>query len=232
MRAPTVRLLAASALFVGAAAALSRAHADASPTEERLRSALKETTLQLREAQDELATLRAQQSALQEQLAAAQAHSGPKAAVPAPDASGGLRRQLAQRDTEAGQLRQQLQAAQESLAKWQSGYQQAVDLARSKDAESRDYKTRFDATSAHDAACTADNAELVTIANDLLQSYRDKGVFSAIADAEPLTQIHRVKLETLAQQYHARIKDAEVIPPEHADAQDAKPAAAQPAAQP
>ena len=100
--------------------------------EARLREALRQTTIQLRALQDSQAALAAQldqakreRDALKQQLDAA------KSAPSAPDP------QVAQLRDAVTALQQQNAALQQGLQKWQAAYQQAADLARSKDAESR-----------------------------------------------------------------------------------------------
>ncbi len=54
--------------------------------------------------------------------------------------------------------------------------------------------------------CETNNAELCTIAEELVKKYRDKGVGSVLLAKEPLTQIKKVKLEHLVQEYREEIE--------------------------
>jgi myosin protein heavy chain len=54
-------------------------------------------------------------------------------------------------------------------------------------------------------SCVANNAELCIIAEELLKKYQDKGVGAALLQKEPLTQIKKVELEKIIQQYQEEI---------------------------
>lgn len=50
------------------------------------------------------------------------------------------------------------------------------------------------------------NSELVAIAQELVQAYKDKGVADVLAQKEPLTQVKKVELEQFVQEYSERIE--------------------------
>jgi chromosome segregation ATPase len=58
--------------------------------------------------------------------------------------------------------------------------------------------------------CRTKNAELVSIGNDLVVKYKNKGVVSAIASKEPLTQIKKVELEKMTLEYADKIKELKI----------------------
>lgn len=198
MRASKLRLIAA------AAALLLATGAQAQSAEERLRSQLKQTTLDLRAAQDELATLRSQQAALKAQAEAAVA-APPKPAAPAvnPQSERRLREQAAQ----IAELKAQLEATQQSLAKWQAGYKDAADAVRVREEEVIARRAEQEQATGYATSCSARNARLVEIGRELLDRYENKGVFASLLDQEPITQLHRVALEEQVQDYQSRIKD-------------------------
>jgi chromosome segregation ATPase len=53
--------------------------------------------------------------------------------------------------------------------------------------------------------CSSNNASLVGIADELIGKYKGKGVLGAIMEKEPLTQIRKVELDRLAQEYRDKI---------------------------
>lgn len=59
-------------------------------------------------------------------------------------------------------------------------------------------------------ACEEKNAALYQLGTDLLQRYRNKGVMDALKQAEPFTQLERVKVENLLQEYAEKM-DAKKI---------------------
>lgn len=61
-------------------------------------------------------------------------------------------------------------------------------------------------------SCVRKNARLIIIAEELLDRYESKGVMSSLLEKEPMTQIKKVELEKLAQEYKATIeKQREII---------------------
>lgn len=56
------------------------------------------------------------------------------------------------------------------------------------------------------------NGELCSISLELLKRYKDKGIFGAVADKEPLTQIGRAKLEEAVQEYKDKIEALRLKP--------------------
>ncbi len=204
-------VVCALAFGAGSSAALAQS---ASP-EERLRDALRQTTLQLRQAQDENAELRAKQQALEQQQAA------PKPQAPAADAAQlvNARRALEAKTAAAATLQQQLDDAQKALGEWQKARQEAVDLARKRDADATRFQGLYEQIQARALSCEQKNAQLYSLGNELLDRYKNKGVWDAMKDDEPFTRIHRVNLEKLAQDYHDKLLDQKVQTPPGAEDQ-------------
>jgi hypothetical protein len=84
----------------------------------------------------------------------------------------------------------------------------------------QDTETRLTAREKDLSACTADNRKLGTLSKELLGRYADKGVMDAVLQREPLTQLKRVELENLVQQYDDRITESSVAPSQPSPAQN------------
>lgn len=54
-------------------------------------------------------------------------------------------------------------------------------------------------------SCGAKNVKLVEVNRELLQRYKNKGVFDAMLQREPLTQLKRVEIENIVQEYQDEI---------------------------
>jgi len=67
--------------------------------------------------------------------------------------------------------------------------------------------------------CEQKNSELYSISVKLLDKYQAKGVLDAIRQAEPFTQLEKVRVENLMQEYRDK-SDANRILPKSANAQD------------
>lgn len=55
-------------------------------------------------------------------------------------------------------------------------------------------------------SCVRKNARLCIIADELVNRYEDKGIMSSILQKEPMTQIQKVELEKLANEYRESIE--------------------------
>lgn len=84
--------------------------------------------------------------------------------------------------------------------------------AKELEAKLQDTETRLTAREKELSACTADNRKLGALSKELLGRYADKGVMDAMLEREPLTQLKRVELENLVQQYDDRITESSVAP--------------------
>lgn len=62
-------------------------------------------------------------------------------------------------------------------------------------------------------ACEDKNMELARIGGELLQRYRDKGLMDALKQAEPFTQIERVRMENLWQEYRDKLDSQKMDKP-------------------
>jgi pyruvate/2-oxoglutarate dehydrogenase complex dihydrolipoamide acyltransferase (E2) component len=173
-----------------------------------MRDMLRQTTIELRDAQNQNVELRSQIEQMKAQQATAAAAPKPKAS-PAPEiaALDRARRELDVSRSSVEELRRAVEERDKVLAQWKQALEQTEQLARTRDADAKRLDQRQQDLDTRLQTCERDNSELVGIANELLTRYREKGVWDALRDAEPVTGIHRVKLETFAQQYHAKIVD-------------------------
>lgn len=84
----------------------------------------------------------------------------------------------------------------------------------------QDTETRLTAREKELSVCTADNKKLGALSRELLGRYADKGLMDAILEREPLTQLKRVELENLVQQYDDRITESSFAPSQPTAAQN------------
>jgi chromosome segregation ATPase len=196
-----IALMATLALSVGA-------RAD-EVAESRLREQLRQTVTEMRQLQDDNTDLRIKLQAAEKQVAA------PATAAPAELAE--LQAALDAQTSAADALRRQLTELLAAQERERQSSAAALAEAKQQQSEAKRFETLFGEREGALTACRNDNAELVTISRELLQKYRNKGVFSTLRDKEPLLGLQRVKLENLAQDYHHRIIDA-TVPPAAAEA--------------
>ena len=185
--------------------------------EARLREQLRAAVTSQRQLQIENATLKADLEKAKAEVAKSAENTEGKAELEE------AKNALAAETERAAGLEAQIGKAQTTLGEWKKSYEQAVALARSRDAEAKKFEALHREVSTHVEGCENNNATLVSISEELLARYKKKGVIDAARDREPILGIHRIKLEELAQQYHHRIVDAAVTPlaPESMPAQPA-----------
>lgn len=206
MRMPNANLAGALLVTLVAATALP-ALAESRDVERQLRDQLRQTTLDLRSAQDENAQLKAKLQSQAAPVAPVVVEKAPAALDTAP-----LRRSLQAEKARSDQLRQQLDALQKEQQAWHEGYQKAAAVAKDRDAAAQKYQALYEEAAGSTKSCEDKNAQLVDIGELLLRRYRDKGMWQALRADEPLTGIPRIQLEQFAQEYHARIVDLKAAP--------------------
>jgi chromosome segregation ATPase len=203
-------LLTAIVLAAGALDATGML-AQQATTEDRLREALRRSTVELRALQDAQAGMQAkideltkQKDDLQHQLDDAQAKL---ATTPPPEAKPVEDVQALKDEIEA--LKKQNGELQAGLARWQSSYQEAASVARAKDAEAK----KLDASlkTSEQVLCTAkeENTKLIAIANDILHTYETQSFRNLLLGSyEPLIGIKKVQLQNLVQDYEDKMYTA------------------------
>lgn len=191
-------------LLVLAAACLMQAPAWAQ-SDQVLRDELRQAVLQLRSVQDENAALKAKLQSLTQRLELLDKQL-PPAADPEPARK--LQRALDAQAQQVEALQAQLDEARRNRAQWQAAYQQVAAAAQERDAAAKHCESTLRDTDARAQSCETKNAALVEIANELVQRYENKGVWEAMTGAEPLTQLGRVRLQELTQEYRVKIKDS------------------------
>jgi multidrug resistance efflux pump len=201
-------LLAAS-LLIGSVAA---ARADDATTEDRLRSALKQSVTEMRAAQDQASQAQAQLAQAQADLAAM------KAKFDADEAKIG---QLSGNSAADKALKAQVDAAKEqnaalqsSLSKYEGAVQQAQDLARQKDAESQRAQAGLRSNFTALETCKTANKKLIDVAEQVLNLWHDQSFIWVLRKSyEPIVGAAKVDLENIVQDYDDKIRDQEYIPP-------------------
>jgi hypothetical protein len=183
----------------------AQSHAQgADPQLTRLREQLRQSLYEARELTAENARLKVElETARQEALKAAE-NAVAKEELLAMQSRAD--EQLARADGLAAQLEQGKQA----LAQWQQAYEEAAALARTRDAEATRYEGLYREVAEHVDGCENNNAQLVGISRELIDRYKNKGVWAAAREREPLLGLRRVELERIAQEYHGRVLDATV----------------------
>jgi chromosome segregation ATPase len=198
--------------------------ADEGSVEARLRAALRAATAQQRALEDENATLRAKQGKTDRQLQemtttiADQTQAIDKfrqEAAASTDSANALRAAVAELTGKLQTSQQALTQSEASLAKWTEAYKEAANVARTRDADAKLLQTQLGQTTQRAEDCEGKNVKLVGIGNELLDLYQAKGPLTGLLEREPLTQIKRVELENLVQDYQDKLFDNKVVNKPH-----------------
>ena len=170
----------------------------------KLRDQLRQTILELRQLQDENASLKAR-------LVAAPA--APPAAVKSPDSEAATRRARAEaaKQTErataleqtVAQLQQQLAEQQKLATSSATALKVAVEREQSLQQQASALQTRS-------SSCEARNGELLKLSQELIQRYKQRSFSDVLLDREPLLGLHKIQFETILQEYEARRREQAV----------------------
>ena len=100
----------------------------------------------------------------------------------------------------------------EAISKWQSAYQQATDLATSKESERAKLAAKVIVLQRQVEDQQRKNAALFKIGNEILTRYEHYGLGEALAAKEPFVGITRVKLQNQVQDYSDQLADQRIKP--------------------
>jgi hypothetical protein len=204
-------LLAVTALAAGLSVTALRADPP-SPAELRLREALKNTMLELRDAQNDLATAQAAQAESDQKVKdlTAQTQALTKQAIADKDASDKTIADLTKKNADQAS---QLAVYKDALAKWEAGYKLAAGVAKAKEAERAKLFDEKTLLQRRVDDLETKNAALFKIGNEILTRYEKFGLGEALAAKEPFVGTTRVKLENQVQDYQDKLLDQKSMPP-------------------
>jgi len=218
-RARSVPLLLFFYLFVIIYQSIPVCAAEAADPAQKLREQLRATLLQLRSAQNESANAQAAQSAadlknkelttrideLEKRNAALVKQSNADKAA-SDEAIATLNNKLAEREKRIVQFT-------EALEKWKAGYQQAAEVARTKEDERAKLAAEIIVNKRTIADREAKNIALFNTACEILDRYENYALGKALAAREPFIGTTRVKVENLVQGYKDKIIDNRIAAP-------------------
>ena len=177
-----------------------------SPAEQKMRETIRNTMVQLRDANTKLATAQAAQADdeakitdLQSQLDALTKKT--TAQKKSDDQTiDDLKTKLMNDDLQINHLT-------ESLARWKLGYAKLADYAKATEAKRADLASKIIQMDRLIAEQKAKNAEMYRLGMEVLDRYATFGLGTAIMAREPFVGITKVKFETLLQDYQNKLTD-------------------------
>ncbi|HEY0330264.1 MAG TPA: hypothetical protein VGC77_14345 [Rhodopseudomonas sp.] len=179
----------------------SVAHAD--QENDRLREALRSATAQSRSLEDQRTALQAKVADAERDKAVFKAQG---------DAAKAENRQLEKQHREAvDEFNQRLADRDQTLEKWRAAYEEAANVARSKDAERAKFEGLAATYKASTKSCLAKNDQLLKVGRELLHHYEDVTVGEMIVAREPMLAARRVEIQNFLQDNNDKILDQKVI---------------------
>ncbi len=175
----------------------------AEKADERMREQLRNTVVQMRALADENASLKAQLAQAQAQVNAKPAED-PAKVTRLQGNVGKLKSDVARLEVQLQDNKVAMQACNEvQKADTDAAARFKLDTLQKLLGEQRNAERNGQAL----AQCTADNRTLVSIADEVIARYRDRGVVDAALASEPVTGLRRAQLERMAQTYEIRVGD-------------------------
>ena len=183
----------------------------ANSAEERLRGMLRSTMLQLRDAQNQLATLQSAQaeSDKQKQALSDRVDELIKQAAADKDAAtktiADLNAKVTDQSAEVTQLK-------DALDKWKEAYNKAVEVANTKEAQRAKFESQAILLQRRVENDESKNLALYKLGKEVLDRYEKFGLGTAITAREPFVGITKVKLQNLVQDYSDKMLDQTIKP--------------------
>jgi len=176
------------------------------PAEQKMRETIRNTMVQLRDANAKLATVQAAQAETEEKLKELQGQleeltkksSAEKKA--ANETIDDLKTKLTATELQVNHLT-------ESLAKWKLGYAKLADYAKATEGKRAELASKIILLDRRIADQQVKNAEMYRLGNEVLDRYAQFGLGTAISAREPFVGVTKVKFQNLVQDYQNKLTD-------------------------
>lgn len=203
------KLLLLSALALVAGAGSLHAADAQDPVLTRMREALKNTMIQLRDAQTQVATLQATQAQDDAKIKDLQAQLD-KVTKQASDDKLAADKTIA--DLKEQNAAQDARNAKEleTIAKWKKSYDALLAQAKAIDAKRAEFAGKCIAFQRQVDDQQRKNLAMYDLGMDILQRYERFGLGEALTAREPFTGLTRVKFQNLIQDYGDKLADQKI----------------------
>jgi len=176
------------------------------PAEQKMRETIRNTMVQLRDANAKLATVQAAQAETEEKLKELQGQleeltkksSAEKKA--ANETIEDLKTKLTASELQVNHLT-------ESLGKWKLGYAKLADYAKATEGKRAELASKIILLDRRIADQQVKNAEMYRLGNEVLDRYAQFGLGTAISAREPFVGVTKVKFQNLVQDYQNKLTD-------------------------
>lgn len=197
--------------FIGVFVVAATAKADDDAIVAKLRDAFRNTVVQLREAQNQVATLQATQTANEQKIKelTARIDSLNKQAVADRNTSANMIADLNAKIAAQLAANQALQAANE---KWKHGYNQLTSFAQKLDVEKAKLSDKSIKLQRQVDDQQIKNIQMYKVGMEILDRYRKFGLGDALLAREPFVGTTKIKFQNLVQNYSDKLADQRIKP--------------------
>jgi septal ring factor EnvC (AmiA/AmiB activator) len=195
--------------FLAAACSLSAAEKGGkggNPAEQKMRETIRNTMIQLRDANAKLATAQAAQAEAEEKIKELQTQLEELTKKSAAEKKTATET-IDDLQTKLAASEQQVNHLTESLAKWKLGYAKLADYAKATEGKRAELASKIILLDRRIADQQVKNAEMYRLGNEVLDRYAQFGLGTAISAREPFVGISKVKFQNLVQDYQYKMTD-------------------------
>jgi chromosome segregation ATPase len=129
-----------------------------------------------------------------------------------------LQPKLVSAESKSAELLDQLTKVKAERADWEGKFDKAVkdyekqvaQLTAEKKKAENELQSSLRSVEQKLGRCETNNARLCVIAQELIEKFKNKGVSTSILQIEPFTQIQKVEMENLLEEYMERIEREEM----------------------
>lgn len=204
-----VILLVVGVFFLLVAAPFSRAAAEEAGVEQKLREALRDGMLKLRDAQGKIAALQAEQVASEEKIKELKSKSDAlaKDLMAERNASANRIADLSAKLEEKTNFANSLQIKME---RWKKSYQEAVTLAAKKETERAKLELKSLELTRLVESHELKNIQMYQAGMETLERYQKFGLGDALLAREPFIGTTKVKFQNLTEEFADKLADAKI----------------------
>jgi len=206
------RLLSLSILAVSFASSSLFGAPDAASAESRLRDSLKATMLQLRTAQNDLASAQAARDAIAAEKKELDSELTSLKKQLVADRIENDKAIAALKTTNSTQAAD-LASTTEELSKTRASLAKVVEYAKKTETERNERSSRVTQLEAQVELCMVRNLALYSVGKDILERYAKFSLGDALGAREPFIAISRAKLDMQIQDYADKLKEQQIKTP-------------------
>jgi len=124
-----------------------------------------------------------------------------------------LEAKMASLESKNTQLIDRINKAEKENSALDEKQRQTLQTVRDREKELKQAAADWQRLNKKHDQCVANNARLCALGDELIKKYQNKGVMGALLEKEPITQIKKVELEKIAQEYRDKIDQQKIEAP-------------------